>query len=212
MILEEIFREQADEEDALRFRNPWFDVFYRYLLFLLILLLFVSFLAWGLDIHTRKKAEAMTATALASWQAEQDAIETAKAEKLAAVRASQEYVMQQEATVVAKAFFGIRLFVDKYHYSTTDLETYARCMFNRAEASGDLIGVVSAKDQFVGYSDGNTVLTENYDLALKLVEQWHNETTKPCDSSFQFAELTPDGIWLKQDIRADGYARRWRAA
>ena len=85
-------------------------------------------------------------------------------------------------------------------------------MFNRAEASGDLIGVVSAKDQFVGYSDGNTVLTENYDLALKLVEQWHNETTKPCDSSFQFAELTPDGIWLKQDIRADGYARRWRAA
>jgi len=208
--MEEFFERQQQYEDLLNFRYPWFNVFYNYLIAVCVVLLFASFIWWGIDIHTRHMAEAMTASARASWEADQQARETAEAEELEAIRTSQEYVMQQEATAVAKAFYGIRLFIDKYNYSEADLATYARCIFNRAE-NGDLEKVVRLTGQFTGYSDDNPVLQEYYNLALRLVKEWHSETVKPCDVAYQFAELTPDGIYLKKDLHADAYQRRWQA-
>ena len=209
-MCKEYFEEQRQKEAAIRVRYPGIDVFYNWFVALCLVALVISFICWGLDIRTRHIADQMTATAMASWQADLDAERSAKEAELAAVQASQEYVMKKEATAVAKAFYGIRLFIEKYHYTERDLATYARCMFNRAEGK-DLCAVISAKDQFVGYSDNNAVLTDDYNLALKLVEEWHNEDTKPCDISYQYAELTPTGIYLKNDFHADGYARRWQA-
>lgn len=120
--------------------------------------------------------------------------------------------MSQEANEMARAFYGIRLFEEKYNYSENDLTTYARCMFNRADASGnDLIAVISQQQQFLGYDSSNPVLSKYYDLAFELIDGWHHEEQKPCDLSYQFAELTPNGIWLKNDLHADGYSRRWQA-
>ena len=48
-------------------------------------------------------------------------------------------------------------------------------------------------------------------LALKLLEAWHAETTKPCKLDYQFAELTPDGIFLVTKPNAGPYERRWHA-
>ena len=202
-ILREIFREQREHEEGLMFRNPSVPFWYNWLIAGLIVALFVSFVIWGIDIHTRHRAEEMTATALASWQQEQ----TVQDEQ---ARSSQEYVLDQEATAVAKAFYGIDKFVEIYKYDDSDLETYARCMFNRAE-SGDLIRVISEPNQFTGYSDSNQVLANYKQLALRLVTEWHEETVKPCNTNFLFAELTPDGIFLKQDLRAGPYDRRWHA-
>lgn len=202
-ILRDIFREQREREEELMFRNPSFAFWYNWLIFLLIIALFVSFFLWGIDSWTNCKATEMTNKAYAAWEEElaiQD--ETAKS--------SQEYVMDMEAQALARAFYGIRLFVEKYNYSEKDLETYARCIFNRSE-NGELIRVVAADGQFTGYSGSNPVLTEYYDLALRLVREWHEETVKPCDTAYIFAELTPDGIFLKKDLHADGYARRWQA-
>ena len=207
----EFFEKQRKLEADMCFRHPWFNMFYNWMIAALLVALCVSFIAWGLDIRTRHKAEEMTAQALASWQADQDAERFAQEEQLRAIQESQEYIMEQEATAVAKAFYGINKFVEFYGYGEKDLETYARCMFNRAEASGDLIAEISKPEQFTGYNDGNQVVANYKQLALKLVEEWHNETVKPCDTSFVFAELTPDGIWLKQQLHADGYARRWQA-
>ena len=211
--LNQVLADQREEERLLNWKYPWFNIVINYVIAAIAFLLIVSLTIWGLNVRTQRKAEAMTAQAMAAWQSEQDAAMEAEAAELAAVRASQEYVMEQEATALAKAFYGIRLFVDKYHYSEEDFRTYARCIFNRAEkGSGDLVSVVSTPEQFVGYHDNNPVLAEDYNLALKFVQEWHEETLKPCDISYQFAELTPNGIWLKADLHADGYARRWRSA
>lgn len=209
-ILTDYFQKQEEQEHWLERKYPWAEILYNWVIAACVIALFIGFIIWGINIHIDRKTASMTELARASWEADLEAAETAKAEELAAIQASQEFVMQQEATAVAKAFYGIRLFVEKYHYTEADLATYARCMFNRAEG-GDLISVISAKDQFVGYADGNAVLTDDYNLALRLVEEWHNETTKPCDVSYQFAELTPNGIYLKNDLHADGYAIRWKA-
>lgn len=211
--LKDVFEAQRAEEQTLTWRFPWFNVMYNYIIAGIMFMLIVSLTIWGLNVRTERKAEAMTAQAMAAWQSEQNAALEAEAAELAAVRASQEYVMEKEATALAKAFYGIRLFVDKYNYGEADYRTYARCIFNRAEkGSGDLVSVVSTPEQFVGYYDNNPVLAEDYNLALKFVQEWHEETLKPCDLSYQFAELTPNGIWLKADLHADGYARRWRSA
>lgn len=202
-ILREIFEEQREHEEELMFRNPSFPFWYNWLIAGTVLALFVSFAIWGIDIHTQKTAEKMTATALASWQSEQIVQDESAV-------TSQEYVIEQESVVMAKAFYGIDRFVEKYHYTEEDLVTYARCMFNRAD-SDDLIRVISAPNQFTGYSDGNQVIANYKQLAERLIREWHEETARPCDTAYIFAELTPDGIFLKKDLHADGYARRWHA-
>ena len=202
-ILREIFREQKEQEEVLMFRNPSFSFWYNWLIAVTVLALFVSFAIWGIDIHTKRTAEKMTATALASWQSEQVVQDESAA-------TSQEYVINAEATAMAKAFYGIDRFIEKYHYTEDDLVTYARCMFNRAE-NADLVSVIAKPEQFTGYSDGNQVIAQYKQLAERLIREWHEETVRPCDTAYIFAELTPEGIFLKKDLHADGYARRWHA-
>ena len=197
--LSDYFKKQAEIETTLCFRHPWFNLFYNWLVLACVVALFISFGIWGMDI----KAQRMVETAYASWQADQ------QAEDEEIIR-SQESIMDMEAQAVAKAFYGIRLFVEKYNYNESDLETYARCMFNRAE-SGDLEKVVRLTGQFTGYSDDNPVIEGDYNLALRLVKEWHSETVKPVDVAYVYAELTPEGIFLRKDFHADAYQRRWHA-
>lgn len=122
-------------------------------------------------------------------------------------------VIEREAQDVAKAFYGIRLFVDKYHYADKDLKTYARCMFNRVDAGNgvnDLHVIVSTPEQFLGYYETSPVLDEFYTVAKEAVAEWHAETVKPCDLTYRYAELTESGIYLTNEFGADGYARRWQ--
>lgn len=210
--MEEILLAHEQMEHDMEFRHKWVPLFYNWVVALLVVILFGSFVWWGLDIHSRHMADQMLATTLAEMDAENEAMLAAAEAEQAALLASEEHIMTEEAKVIAKAFYGIRNFVDKYGYTTADLETYARCIFNRADATGQSIEeVVSKKDQFLGYAEGNQLVKEYYDQAIRFVNDWHNEEVKPCDSSYQWAELNEDGIWLRNSFKADGYARRWHA-
>ena len=210
--MEEILLAHEQMEHDMEFRHKWVPLFYNWVVALLVVILFGSFVWWGLDIHSRHMADEMLATTLAEMDAENDAMLAAAEAEQAALLASEEHIMTEEAKVIAKAFYGIRNFVDKYGYTTADLETYARCIFNRSDATGQSIEeVVSKKDQFLGYAEGNQLVKEYYDQAIRFVNDWHNEEVKPCDSSYQWAELNEDGIWLRNSFKADGYARRWHA-
>lgn len=210
--MEEILLAHEQMEHDMEFRHKWVPLFYNWVVALLIVILFGSFVWWGLDIHSRHMADEMLATTLAEMDAEHEQMLAAAEAEQAAIKASEEHIMTEEAKVIAKAFYGIRNFVEKYGYTTTDLETYARCIFNRADATGQSIEeVVSKKDQFLGYAEGNQLVKEYYDQAIRFVNDWHNEEVKPCDSSYQWAELNEDGIWLRNSFKADGYARRWHA-
>ena len=210
--MEQILELHRQREAEMIFRHPWFNVFYNYLVLVCVVTLFASFVWWGMDIHTRRQAEAMTAAVLAEMDAEHEAMMAEAEAAQKALLESEEHIMTEEAKVVAKAFYGIRRFVEKYGYTATDLETYARCMFNRADATGQpLEAVVSKKDQFLSYSENNQLVKEYYDLAIQFVNDWHNEDVKPCDSAYQFAELDDDGIWLVKTFNANGKEKRWHA-
>lgn len=208
----EILNEQAEREELLTFRYPWVPLFYNWVIAGFVILLFVGFFLWGLAIKTDRMAEAKAAEAMAVFQAEQDAKEAERLQELEAAQAATEYVDRQMATAIAKADYGIRRFVEKYHYGADDMATYHRSIFNRADASGRSVEeVVSQEGQYLGYSDDNPVLDEYFDKAIEDVMAWREEETKPCDLSYQFAELTPDGVFLVNDINAGAYGRRWHA-
>lgn len=210
--MEEILARQEQIERDMVFRHPWVPFYYNWVIAVTVVALFISFVIWGLDIRTERRAADMTATARAAWEAQLQAEADAKEEELAQIRASQEHIMTEEAKVIAKAFYGIRNFDDKYGYTASDFETYARCIFNRADATGDSIeAVVSKKDQFLGYSEKNQLVKEYYDMAIRFVDEWHQEEVKPCDIRYQFALLDDDGIWLVKNFNADGKERRWQA-
>lgn len=210
--MEEILLAHEQMEHDMEFRHKWVPLFYNWVVALLVVILFGSFVWWGLDIHSRHMADEMLATTLAEMDAEHEQMLAAAEAEQAAIMASEEHIMTEEAKVVAKAFYGIRRFVEKYGYTANDLETYARCMFNRADATGQsLEAVVSKKDQFLGYSEDNQLVKEYYDFAIQFVNDWHSEEVKPCDISYQFAELEDDGIWLVKTFNADGKERRWQA-
>lgn len=211
---QEIFEKQQKKESDMMFRHPWFNILYNYIIAGLALLLMISFVIWGVQIHSDRLAATRAAEAVAQYQAEQQAIQDARAEELAAQAKSEEATIAKETEAVAKMFYGIRLFEDKYRYKESDFETYARCAFNRYDYGHGLTElpvIIAQKDQFVGYADNNPVLKEYRDMAEKFVRAWHEEQYRPCSAEFRFAELTANGIYLASEFGADGYARRWHA-
>lgn len=211
--MKEILAGYQKKIDDMNFRHPWFNLVYNWIIWALIVALGLSCIGWAMDARTERRAAALTATAMAEYQAEQNAAETARLEEMAAAQASETAIITAEAELIARLYYGIDRFIDKYNYSETDLLTYARCVFNRVESdryANTVEEVVNQYSQWTGYYDNNPVLKTYYNIALKAVEEWHSETIKPCSPEYLWAELTPNGIWLKDDFKADGYKLRWR--
>lgn len=213
-ILRQILADQRDHERELMSKYPWFSVVYNYIVATLLVTLAVMLIVWGVDVWAQDKADKQSEAAVTAFQAEQQAIADKQEEERRAAENDIAKTIDTEAETVARAFEGIKLFIEKYHYTDADLDTYARCMFNRVDVGNgvnSLYTIVSRPLQFTGYSDNNTVQKDYKALAKKLVTAWHEETEKPCDLRYQFAELTPEGIFLTMEVNAGPYARRWHA-
>lgn len=212
--LREITAAQTARERLLTWRYPWFNVVYNYLIALLVFALACSLYGWGLDVWAQSRADAQTKDAVEAVEKKHEEEKENKKREEEEAKKEELDSLQAQAKVIAKAFYGIRKFVEKYHYDRSDLETYARCIFNRYDAGNGLNSIytiVSRPDQFTGYSDNNTVLTEDETLAMEFLQAWKAETSKPCDLKYQCAELTPDGIFLVTKPNAGPYERRWHA-
>lgn len=214
-IVKDVLKEYEDREHLLQWRYPSFNLVYNWIIAMLLIGLFISFGIWGVDVHIQRKSESMAATALASYQAEEQAKADEIAHQQALYEQSEEVVTKKMAESLAKLFFGADKFREKYHYGDEDFRTLARCVFNRVENpaySDDIYEVINQKDQWVGYYDSNPVLDEYFDLALTSIREWRSETVKPVSNDYLWSEYTPNGIFLKNDFHANGYARRWRAS
>ena len=208
------FEERMEYERQLVFRYPWFNVLYNWIIAALVLAIGVACIAWALNIREAKREAAITATARAAWDAEQQAAEDARLKAIADQEASEEYSLKKMATELSKVLYGADRFREKYGYSDKDFETLCRCVTNRVENkaySDDIYEVISQPEQWVGYYATNPVLDYYYQISYGFLKTWLHETIKPVSSDYLWAELTPNGIYLKNDFRADGYARRYHA-
>ena len=211
-ILKEVLSEQAEEERWLSKKHPWFGVLMNLGAVVLMLIVLVSSVVYRIQNNVDERVDNAVESAKQTWQEEQVAIQQEEQKKKEEEERSIASVIERESDDLAKMFFGIRNFEEKYGYSEKDFETYARCAFNRSDATGkSLHDVVFEKDQFLACSESNQIINKYKTMAKGFLETWHSEKTKPVDNSYQFAELRPDGVWLTNVFGADGYARRWRA-
>ena len=109
-MMEEILEQQRQRESDMNFRHPWFNMVYNYIIAAVALCLIISLASWGMQIRKEHRDAEIVATARATWEQERQAEADAKAAELAAQQASEAAVMDREATLIAKAFYGIRNF------------------------------------------------------------------------------------------------------
>ena len=210
--MKEILEMHQKQEQDMLFRHSWVNLFYNWLIAILIVILFAGFISWGIRIRRDTRDEVIRAQVIAEMDAEHEQMMADAAAREAEIKASKETVLKESSNAGAKALYPLGNFITKYHYSEQDLETYLRSGWNRHILTGEsLESVFSASQQYLGYADNNPILTEYYNLAYRCFSEWEEEQTSPCDPSFQWAELTENGIYLKNNFNADGYARRWHA-
>lgn len=211
-ILKEVFDEDAEQTRWLSRKHPWYPILMNWIAVVLLTILLVSSGVYRVQKNIGKQVDQAVLSAQEVWQAKQDAIAEEQQKKLEEEQKALEAIIDRESDALAKMFYGIRNFEEKYGYGEKDFETYARCAFDRADATGrDLIEVIFEENQFLACSEGNPIISRYKSMGEKFAREWHSEKVKPVDSSYQFAELRPDGIWLTNVFGADGYARRWKA-
>lgn len=206
-FLKTYLKKQTEEEQRLTQKYPWFGVFMNWFVVLFVI---IALTVYGVQVvHTRRaeKDAMIAAAAVAQYQAEQDAIELAYQQELAAQQQGRDAIRKANAQKMAQLFYGVRNFEKKYGYDKDDLYTLARCVFNRVENPNypsTIEGVIEQENQWIGYSDSNPMLGNYYQIAYKALEEWELEETKPVGTDFVWAEFDENGIWLKNEYDTSG--------
>lgn len=189
----EVFTERAERTRWLEQKHPWVEILHNWAIAILLAVMLIGAIVYGIKVEIENKADEKTATAMAELTATADA-EAEEARK----REEYERMIELESGGLAQLFFGIRNFQSLYGYTVEDLKTYAQSAFNRSTARDqDLLEVIFEDGQYTACSRHNDITTEFKELGRQLVEAWHNGELK-CDTAFQYAELTPYGIYLRK--------------
>ena len=214
--IKRVLTEKANEEAELVLYHPWVRIVTNWIIWLLLAILIVYCIVAGIKKAVNDRDEKIANNAVSDYAAEQQAAAEEQKRKEEAAAKTEAALMEQEAQDCAKALYGIRLFDEKYQYTDNDLRTYLRSAFNRVDAMGytnnedrqKKLHEVLFGGQYLASSETNTVQTRYLEVSRKAVKEWHEETAKPCDFSYQFAELL-ERVTLVTSTNPSGYDRRW---
>ena len=116
--------------------------------------------------------------------------------------------IEREAEYIAKVIYGTaRNHVD------SDKKAVVWCILNRVEhyAHPDtIVEVCEQPKQWMGYSNDNPVLTENYDLALAELKTWYNDGHRPMSSDYIYLSWSSKEILLRDTFEENKSTHYWR--
>lgn len=148
-------------------REKKLHILCRWVLPLLVAALLAALLAcWALGMEDKPAAQAERDTATPREELMQPTTEPVL---------TFEEMYAEDAEYIAKAVYG-----EARGCSTTEQAAVVWCILNRVDSDDpyyeeDIIGVVTQKDQFHGYDQGNPVQPELYALALDVLGRWQAE-------------------------------------
>ena len=214
-VLETVLRKRAEHYQELDRKYPWVSILLNWITAALVAILIIELAKWGFQENTIRKANALTATALAEYQAEQELKEQEKQAAFLAEINSEAAKREKETVLLAKVLVGINAFVEKYGYSDGDIRTYGECVLNRVLNEGNGFGntvedVIMQPSQWTGFSENNQVVDKYYKIASLIINNFYDGVTRPCTSSYCWAELRRDGVWLKDEYSDSPYVHTWR--
>ena len=129
------------------------------------------------------------------------------AKRFVSGEASKQAAMAGEAGWVAKMLYGIK------DNSEADLRTAVWCVLNRVDNPwypNSVQEVVEQKEQWMGYSGDNPILTDLKDLALEEIEKWY-DGERPCGIEFVYLYWTPTKVTLRDSWQDGSTTNYWRA-
>ena len=121
------------------------------------------------------------------------------------LEAQQQAAVRREAQAMAKVLYGTAL-----HNSKEAQKAVCWCIINRTESTlfpNTIEEVCAQPVQWMGYSDDNPVTQELYDVALEVVEAWHDGGIRMFSKEYLFLTWSEHEIILRTTFNESGNTR-----
>lgn len=213
-IWHQVFAEQEARTRELQAKYPWFNIFYNYLVAACLVALLFSLIWWKIDVDATKRASVEYELRLETFYAEQELRVQEEQAALLAAQNSEAARRETEYNLMARFLQGIDGFVKNRGYSTYDLITYAQCPLNRvlnpAFKCSTIEEAILQEGQWVGFSENNQVTAENYEIAKRVIDDFYDDSVRPCSYDYCWTEFTDHGLYLKSDFGPATFDNTWR--
>lgn len=205
----DVLERDSRKRRELHAKYPWAPIMFNWIMVVLVILLFVSFVIWGVNIHTERTAIAYAEVVAAEKDAEHQAFLAQQEADRKAAEESLENLMKTNAQVKAKLGYGSRNFIDKYHYGDSDIMTLYQCLDNRMKNSmytGMTIDEIAFQDgQFIASYSTNPVQDYYFNLAMKSERLKNDRVSDPVGTDYVYTIYTEHGLYLANDPKAPAY-------
>lgn len=116
--------------------------------------------------------------------------------------------IELEAEYIAKVIYGTAR-----NHSDSDKKAVVWCILNRVEHyahPNTIEEVCKQPKQWMGYSDDNPVLDENYELALAELKIWNSGGHRPIDNDYIYLSWSSKEILLRNTFEENRDTKYWR--
>lgn len=116
--------------------------------------------------------------------------------------------IEREAEYIAKVIYGTAR-----NHADSDKKAVIWCILNRVEHHSHpntVVEVCEQPKQWMGYSSGNPVLTELYDLALAELKTWYNGGHRPMSNDYIYLSWSSQEILLRDTFEENKSTNYWR--
>lgn len=116
--------------------------------------------------------------------------------------------IELEAEYIAKVIYGTAR-----NHADSDKKAVVWCILNRVEHyshPNTIAEVCEQPKQWMGYSNDNPVLTENYELALAELKTWYSGDHRPMSNEYIYLSWSSKEIILRNTFEENKNTRYWR--
>lgn len=181
--------------------------------YILIIVLSIMITAISQRVKYKKQIEELTVTHSNELESLRSELKRDYETKMTELKQYYEYggdvsQIEREAEYIAKVIYGTaRSHVD------ADKKAVIWCILNRVEHyahPNDVAGVCEQPKQWMGYSNDNPVLDENYELALNELKTWYSGGHRPMSNEYIYLTWSSKEILLRNTFEENRNTKYWR--
>lgn len=116
--------------------------------------------------------------------------------------------IEREAEYIAKVIYGTAR-----NHADSDKKAVVWCILNRVEHyahPNTIAEVCEQPKQWMGYSNDNPVLDENYELALAELKTWYSGGHRPMSNEYIYLSWSSKEILLRDTFEENRNTNYWR--
>lgn len=116
--------------------------------------------------------------------------------------------IEREAEYISKVIYGTAR-----NHADSDKKAVVWCILNRVEHyahPNTIAEVCEQPKQWMGYSNDNPVLDENYELALAELKTWYSGGHRPMNNSYIYLTWSSKEILLRDTFEENRNTNYWR--